>query len=91
MLLACIAPRLVYVASGEDDAHACPQNEFLSCVLASPAYTLLGLKGLIADEKAQIETPYYDGNIGYHIRKGGHAITFKDWQYFTDFLKSKNI
>ena len=50
MLLAAIAPRPLYVKSNEEDAWAGPQEELLSCRLASPVYELYGLKGVVAED-----------------------------------------
>jgi hypothetical protein len=84
-LLALMAPRPVYVASAEEDKWADPKGEFLSCLYASPVYTLLGLQGFPARAMPQINSPVTDGEIGYHIRSGGHDVKLYDWQRFLDF------
>lgn len=46
-LLACIAPRPVFIGSAKEDGWADPFSEFLGAAAASKAYKLLGRKGLV--------------------------------------------
>ena len=84
-LLALMAPRPVYVASAEEDKWADPPGEFLSCLYASPVYTLLGLQGFPAKVMPQVNSPVTGGDIGYHVRSGGHDVKLYDWQRYLDF------
>lgn len=83
-LLALMAPRPLYVASGVEDTWADPKGEFLSCVAASPAYELFEKKGMPATELPPLDQPVM-GTIGYHIRSGGHGLLPYDWQQYLDF------
>jgi hypothetical protein len=85
MLLSAIAPRPLYVKSNEDDAWAGPDDELLSCKLASPVYELYGHKGVVVDEKIVINKPYHQGRIAYHRADGDHGLNAKDWSMFMDF------
>lgn len=92
-LIAAIAPRYVYVCSAETDLWADPKNEYLSCVAASKAYNLLGLKGFVAPSNYPDTVPcvFNEGEIGYHIRKGDHYMSRYDWNKYIEFLKQKQI
>ncbi len=85
MLIALMAPRLVYVTSADEDLWADPHGEFLSARHASPAYGLFGLKGLAAERMPALDTPIHGGRIGHHIRTGGHGLNEYDWRQFLDF------
>ena len=84
MLLALVAPRPLYVASGELDGWADPQGEFLATREAGPAYELLGKRGLGLSERPPVDQPVMR-DIGYHVRTGGHDVTAYDWQCFLEF------
>ena len=88
-LLATIAPRLLYVVSAQEDGWADPQSEFLSAYAASPAYRLLGHKGLVAGDIAKTDVPLTEGKIGYHRRTGKHGLTLWDWTRLMDFADAK--
>ena len=85
MLVALIAPRLVYIASADRDLWADPHGEFLSGLYANPVFELFGLKGLETDTMPPLNTPVLGGKIGYHIRIGGHGVTLYDWNRYMDF------
>jgi len=85
MLIASIAPRLVYVASASEDQWADPEGEFLAALHAAPAFRLFGLGGLEEASFPEPGEPIHDGPIGYHLRFGGHDMTAQDWQWFLDF------
>ncbi|MBE7036013.1 MAG: acetylxylan esterase [Ruminococcaceae bacterium] len=85
MLLAAIAPRPLYVKSNAEDAWAGPEEELLSCRLASPVYELYGLKGVVAEGEIEINKPYHEGTIAYHRAPGDHNLDANDWSMFMDF------
>ncbi|MDQ3815889.1 MAG: prolyl oligopeptidase family serine peptidase [Armatimonadota bacterium] len=85
MLIALIAPRLLYIASASEDEWADPAAEFMAGVAATPVYRLFGLEGLTMTEVPKPESPLHEGHIGHHIRTGGHGLTAYDWHRFMDF------
>ena len=85
MLLACIAPRPVYVHSGVEDTWADPRGEYLSAYHASDVYRLFGKKGLTSESSPPVGEAIIESDVGYHIREGGHSIEMYDWQRFLDF------
>jgi len=85
MLLSAIAPRPLYVKSNEEDLWAGPDEELLSCQLATPVYELYGLPGLIAEDTIQVGKAYQEGTIAYHRSPGPHSLTADDWKLYLDF------
>ncbi len=83
-LIALIAPRPVYVASAEGVCWADPRGVFLSCKHASPVYRMLGTEGLPADDMPAVDHPV-QGQIGYHVRSGGHDVKDFDWEQYLSF------
>ena len=88
-LVAANYPHRVYVASAEDDAWACPKNEFLACVLAGEYYRKQGGVGFPENEgMPDFGKPITGGDIGYHIRHGCHYQSREDWKYYIQFIES---
>ncbi|MEC7637806.1 MAG: acetylxylan esterase [Verrucomicrobiota bacterium] len=85
MLLACIAPRPVYVHSGIKDTWADGRGEYLSAFHASEVYKLYGKKALDSQDSPPIGKAIIESHVGYHIREGGHSIESFDWKRFLDF------
>jgi hypothetical protein len=85
MLLACIAPRPVYVHSGVDDTWADGRGEYISAYHASEVYRLLGETGLTSEASPPVGEAIIESTVGYHIREGGHSIEQYDWDRFLDF------
>ena len=83
-LLAMIAPRPLYVTSATEDLWADPRGELLAVVEASKVYALFGGKDFPTMEDFKAEEPF-QGEVGYHLRKGKHALKLYDWMRFCDF------
>ena len=92
MMLALAAPRALYVSSGSLDAWACPENEFLACAAAGPAWELYGKTGLAGPDRVpDVHQFLHEGNIGHHIRPGTHFFSRTDWGYHMAFREKHNI
>jgi hypothetical protein len=85
MLIACIAPRPVYVASGVEDLWADPRGEYLSAYHASPVYRLLGKAALDTEASPPVGQAMLQSSVGYHNRPGGHSVEMFDWLRFLEF------
>ena len=84
-VIALMAPRPVYLATGKDDAWADPLGEFLAGKAAEPVYALYGLQGIGCERQPDTDVAMNSGNIAYHIRTGGHAILEYDWDRFLEY------
>jgi len=84
MLLACVAPRRLYVSSFPGKWFD-PYGEFLSLKAAEPVWTFLGLPGLPAAEWPAEMAPAQGTHLGYHRRPFEHGIAAYDWQCYLAF------
>jgi hypothetical protein len=86
MLIALIAPRPVFLQTGDGDGWSDPKGEFLAAVAAEPVYRLFGKEGLSTDQMPEAGHPILH-TIGYHMHAGGHGTLPGDWQYFEQFME----
>ena len=87
-LLALIAPRPLYVASGTEDLWSDPRGEFLGLCGAAPVYALYGLDGFCEEDMPEVGVSAVRGVCGYHIRPGRHEILPEDWRHYLAFAAS---
>lgn len=87
MLVAAIAPRYVYITDSIEDEWSDPDAELLAARLASEAYEIYGLRGLVAPEKPTLNEVYQDGHIAFHVKSGDHSITEFDWEKVLDYFE----
>lgn len=87
MLIACLAPRPVYVASGSGDLWADPRGEYLSAYHAGEVYRLLDKAGLESQASPPVDRVVASGHVGYHNRAGGHSVEMFDWLRFLEFAE----
>lgn len=87
MLLACIAPRPLYVTSGINDLWADNMGEYLSAHHATPVYELFGLEGQSTLERPRINEPADNRALAYHVRSGAHGYQQFDWDQYIEFME----
>jgi hypothetical protein len=86
MLLALMAPRLLYVSSRTLDTWCDPKAEFASARVASAVYeNVYGKKGITVEEIPLPEHPIHLGTIGYHLKSGPHLLDEYNWDKYLDF------
>lgn len=91
-IVAAIAPRGVYICSGDSDMWAGPKSEFLCALAASPVYEMLGLKGLVTPDAFPLsETCMGDGLLAYSVHSGGHYIGRFEWENIMKLMKNRYI
>jgi len=86
MLIACIAPRPVYITSGINDLWADNMGEYVTAHNATPVYELFGLKGQDTKERPRINEPANNRALSYRIRSGGHGYESTDWVEYINFM-----
>ena len=86
-MLACVAPRALYVASASKDFWADPKGELMGLAEASKIYRLYGAKKLPTLDNLAIEKPFIGDNVGYHLRDGAHNMTHYDWRQYLNFAE----
>lgn len=87
LLLACVAPRKIYVASAEGDLWADPQGAWNSLMHATNAFELYGLEVLpYSENQPEVDTAAWTSAMGYHVRSGWHDINSVDWRYYLDYM-----
>jgi hypothetical protein len=85
MLLALSAPRPLYVACASDDLWGDPKGSYISLCNAVPVFNFLGKKSSISSVMPPLNSQVISGNVGFHVRDGGHNLLLKDWNRFMDF------
>lgn len=84
-LMALTAPRLLYIASAENDLWGDPHGQYLALLNAIPAFNLFKDKSRLNEAMPALNTSVMSGNVAYHIRDGKHNLLVKDWNFFMDF------
>src|SRR3954452_2045528 len=72
MLIALIAPRPVFLQTGDGDGWSDPKGEFLAAVAADPVYRLLGKNGLVTTAMPAAGQLIGE-TLAYRMHAGGHG------------------
>jgi hypothetical protein len=86
MLLACIAPRPVYVTSGINDMWADNMGEYVSAYYATPVYELFGLEGQTTKNRPRLNEAVANRALSYRVRSGAHGYEDTDWVEYINFM-----
>ncbi len=87
-LLACVAPRKVYISSAEVDTSNDSQGTWNALLLSRDAFRVYGLgviEGEIAEQPGVGERVFTE-SMGYHMRSGSHGVTPEDWSNYFDYM-----
>ena len=87
-LIACLAPRPCYVASGSEDHGADPEGEFTSLRLSAPAWTMCGKTPIPIDSSFPEINTHLHADNAYHLRAGPHDIVGWDWQLYIQYAQA---
>ena len=91
-LLSLCAPRHLYVSSASLDQWACPENEYLSCLAAAPAWQVYRVPALVPDKWAgEADAVLADGALAYHVRPGTHFLGRTDWLRYVAYRERKGV
>ena len=85
MLIALIAPRLVYATNASKDLWADPKGTYLALKNAEKVFALYNLKSNLPANSPGINEPVIESPIAYHNREGEHNLTAYDWTQFIKF------
>jgi hypothetical protein len=86
LLVALIAPRPLFLQTGDKDFWSDPKGEFLAVVAAGPVYKLLGKQGLEINKMPAPDDSIMH-TIGYREHAGGHGTIPSDWPEFLRFIE----
>ncbi|HEY3939159.1 MAG TPA: acetylxylan esterase [Bryobacteraceae bacterium] len=85
MLLALIAPRPLFLQTGDEDKWSDPRGEFLSALAVAPVYQLFGRPGLETDQLPPAGVSIMH-TIGFRMHAGKHGTNSSDWPEFVKFI-----
>lgn len=85
-LVACVAPRRVYIGCSSGDTTEDVYSSFNSAVEAGPVYDLLGLSGLGTTTYPAPSVPIQTGSLAYHVKTASHSMNTIDWNFYMNYM-----
>jgi hypothetical protein len=82
-LVALMAPRPILLSTGVSDKWSDPYGEFLAAVAATPAFKLLGKRGIDSDEYSNVGE-MVGHELSFLMTNGGHGSA--DWELWMKFM-----
>jgi hypothetical protein len=86
LLVSLVAPRPLFLQTGDQDFWSDPKGEFQAAVAAGPVYRLLGQQDLGTTELPPAGHAIMH-TLGYEMHAGGHGTVPSDWPLFLEFMK----
>lgn len=87
-LMACMAPRPLYVATAQHDLWADQLGQWIGTYNAAPSYKLYAKNvAFPSSEQPAINQPIIKSQIGYHVRSGVHGLELYDWEQYMKFIE----
>lgn len=88
MLLACIAPRPIFISSGQYDFWADGRGAYLSAYHAMPVYDMYNRKvAFNSQEQPEPNKVILKSAIGYEMRTAFHGLQWEDWENYMKFIE----
>ncbi len=86
LLVAAMAPRpLLLHTAANGDNWSDPKGEYLAAIAATPAYQLLGKKGLDRTmDSSPVTSEFVGGDLAFYLNNGGHASL--NWDIALKFM-----
>ncbi|MGF7141420.1 alpha/beta hydrolase family protein [Roseimarinus sediminis] len=88
-LIALCAPRPVFISVGSPHVEGNwidGKGMFVSAVLASPVYELLGANGIESTQMPPEQSGLMKGELAFRQHEGGHTV-IPNWPYFINYAK----
>ncbi len=87
-LIACIAPRRVYLSSAEVDTSNDSQGTWIALLLSRDAFRLYDMEVIEGDigEQPGVGERVFTEAMAYHMRTGNHGVNEEDWNNYMDYM-----